>query len=59
MVDLEPRLGSTGLDPRTDLRSHVLYVEANENVARFVAYSGSYLFWTLMSVITGGILLVG
>jgi len=58
MTDFDRRLGSTGLDQEMDLRSHVLYVEANENVARFVAYSGSYLFWTVMGVITGGILLI-
>jgi hypothetical protein len=33
-------------------------LRANENVARVVAYLGPYLFWGVVTVIAGGILLL-
>jgi hypothetical protein len=36
----------------------IVYGRANESAARAVAYLGPYLFWGLMSVIFGGILML-
>ena len=52
------RLGGTGVRKEKDVGQTALYTEANESVARFVAYAGSWVFWGLVGVIAGAILLV-
>ena len=41
-----------------DLRHSELYAEANESVARFVAYAGTYLLWGVIGVIGVALLVV-
>ena len=53
--DFHPRLGREEIGELTSEPDHAPRSEA---AARFIAYAGPYLFWSLVAVLTAGIVLL-